>query len=114
MNPSTFEIIFYVCLVTGVIIVINILHLPLEIEHPEDPDVPRISTDKETSIQRLQFYLREIRAPEHALKRRQVLLFLVFCIGSISLVLHFSQWKKDDVDAWMWPSKTTDGNETSA
>ena len=112
MNPDTFELVFYICLVSAVIIVINMLHMPLEIEHPEDVDVPRISTNKETRIQKLQFYLREIRAPEHALKRRQVLLFLVVCIGSISLVLHFSEWQQDEVDEWMWPSKTTKGNET--
>ena len=113
MNPDAFELSFYICLVTGVLVVINMLHMPVEIEHPENPEVPRIPTDKETQMQRLQFYLREVCAPEHAMKRRKILLFLIVCIGSISLVLHFLQWHPESVNAWMWPSKTTGTNETA-
>lgn len=91
MLSEPFALIFYICLFGALVVTINIIHWPSEIEHPENPDINRIPIDKETKMQQCQFYLRELCAPEHALKRRQALLFALICTATLALSLHFVQ-----------------------
>ena len=91
MLSHPFALIFYISLFGALVVTINIIHLPLEIEHPENSDLKRIQINKETRMQQCQFYVRELCAPEHALKRRQALLFCLLCTATLALSLHFVQ-----------------------
>tara|TARA_Y100000389_G_scaffold192889_1_gene220932 strand:- start:13995 stop:14330 length:336 start_codon:yes stop_codon:yes gene_type:complete len=100
-----FELIFYLCLFSGGIVVISMLYLPTEMHAPSEAETPRVQTDKETYIETLKFYMRELGAPEHELKRRQALFCAIFIVGSISLVLHFTTGAEEAADEWFMPSQ---------
>ena len=91
MISEPFALIFYICLFGALVVTINIIYLPLDIEHPENSATNRIPIGKETKIQKCQFYRRELCAPEHALKRRRALLFCLICTATLALSLHFVQ-----------------------
>jgi|TARA_B100001094_G_scaffold149720_1_gene144904 hypothetical protein len=100
-----FEFTFYLCLISGGIVVISMLYLPLEMHTSSEAETPRVRTDKETYTEMVRFYIRELQAPEHEMKRRQALLCAIILVGSISLVLHFTSGAEEAADDWFMPPK---------
>ena len=85
-----FLLIFSMSVFIGVIATLSMLYVPIEIEHPVDAETPRIQENKLTWFQSLCLYVKELWAPEYAMKRRTFVVAASIIIGTVSLVLHFS------------------------
>lgn len=104
-----FITLFSITLFAAGFTLLSMLYMPINIEHPVDPDEPRIPTDKETMCNRLRFYCRELRAPENAMPRRIALFCLLTMVCTASLILHFVHGAENAADTWLMPSSQEPG-----
>lgn len=93
-----FLVLFCLALLLGTVVALSMLYLPLEMENLVDADAARKPEHKMTWVDSARYYARELRAPEHAMRRRACLLLSLGVLGSVSLVLHFWDGAEDAAD----------------